>query len=117
MASVASVTLFEELGMAIMGRHRRGSVTIQLRRFVALFGVEPYVCALVWHELVASSWTAFTRCPKPEHLLWALLFLKCYPTEELLATQVGAVDEKTIRKWVWFYVEGIANLATKFVSL
>lgn len=115
-SQVLSAASFEKLGMAIMGRHCRGSALIRIRRFVALFGVEPYMCAIVWRELVASGWTRFTRRPKAKHFLWALIFLKCYPTEGFLAAQVGAVDEKTIRKWVWYYVEGIAKLAPKFVS-
>jgi hypothetical protein len=117
MACALSATSFEELGITIMGRRQRGSRETRLRRFVALFGIEPHLCAIVWRELIASGWTSFTRRPEPKHLLWTLLFLKCYPTEEFLATLVGAVDEKTTRKWVWFYVEGIASLATKFVSL
>ena len=28
----------------------------------------------------------------------------------------GGVDEKTVRKWVWFYVQGISELASKAVS-
>jgi len=41
---------------------------------------------------------------KPEHLLWALLFLKVYGDESYMATLCGgsggAVDEKTFSKMV-----------------
>ena len=42
-------------------------------------------------------------------------FLKVYATEENNASHVGA-DEKTFRKWVWFYAECIANLERNVVS-
>jgi hypothetical protein len=36
---------------------------------------------------------------EPEHLLWALLFLKLYCIEDVLVTLLGR-DDGTIRKWV-----------------
>ena len=79
--------------------------------------MEPAHVAFNWRELVNSAWTLFSdsRGANPEHLLWSLLFLKTYSTEEILAAQVGA-NEKTFRRWAWFYAEGIANLDCKFVS-
>jgi hypothetical protein len=46
---------------------------------------------------------------QPEHLLWCLIFLKQYKTENQNHALVKA-DEKTIRKWVWIFVDLIANL-------
>jgi len=50
-------------------------------------------------------------------MLWGLLFLKSYGTEERHVAQVGGVDEKTFRKWAWYYAEAIADLAPRVVSL
>jgi hypothetical protein len=38
-----------------------------------------------------------------------LLFLKGYSTEAYNRTLLGA-DEKTIRKWVWAWVQAVADL-------
>lgn len=107
---------FEDFGFGIIGCKRRGSSKSRLRRFKAHFGAEPAIVAIIWRELAWSGWLRFAgRTPKPEHLLWALLFLKNYSTEEIHATLVHSC-EKTFRKWAWFYALGIANLDRKFVS-
>lgn len=111
---------FEELGSSIMRRRgkkqREGSGKCWKRRFIALFGMEPVHVAILWTMLVGSGWLEYSgsRGSNPEHLLWALLFLKCYSTEELHAAQVG-VCEKTFREWTWFYLTGIAKLDKKIV--
>jgi hypothetical protein len=46
--------------------------------------------------------------------MWALLLLRTYNREEVLATMAG-VDEKTFRKWAWKLVEKLAQLQ-KLVS-
>ena len=109
---------FEAMGLALMGRlNSRCSVNTRKDRFIAFFGMDPAYVAFTWCELVTSGWTQFSgsRGADPEHLLWCLHFLKTYGTEQILADQVGA-DEKTFRRWAWFYAEGIANLDHKFVS-
>jgi hypothetical protein len=52
---------------------------------------------------------------KPEHLLWALKFMKTYATEENLAKEFG-VTRKTLRKWIWATIEGIAKCRKQVVS-
>ena len=56
------------------------------------------------------------RSPSPAHLLWALSFMKTYATEENMASFFGGVDEKTMWKGVWFYANGISEMASKVVS-
>ncbi|KAH9118088.1 hypothetical protein LEN26_012265 [Aphanomyces euteiches] len=46
---------------------------------------------------------------RDEHLLWAMLFLKVYSSENVHAT-IAAVDEKTFRKWSWAILEALASL-------
>jgi hypothetical protein len=54
------------------------------------------------------------------HLLWALFFMKCYPTEELACITAGgprrAVDQKTLRKHIWPFIIAIADLESHVVS-
>lgn len=72
--------------------------------------------AITWRKLHESGWLEFAgRRPKPEHLLWALNWMKSYNTEDIGASLAG-VDEKTYREKVWFYLEGIARLDTTIVS-
>jgi hypothetical protein len=65
--------------------------TKTLRSFRAKLGVCPNVCCDVWERLQS-------RRPKnvmPKHLLWGLLFLKVYRTEDVLtATSRARVPKK-----------------------
>ena len=118
--SVLTAGGFETIGFAMMLPKKpnpgRYSNKTRLRRFKGWFGTDAKIVALTWAGLFASGWLNYARHPKPVHLLWALLFLQTYSTESILASQAGGVDEKTLRKWVWFYAEGIARLTSKVVS-
>jgi hypothetical protein len=56
---------------------------------------------------------------KPANLLWALMFLKLYCAQSVLATLAGAgeksMDEKTFRKWTWLFVEEINHLKYRVI--
>jgi len=108
---------FEELGFDLLKCKSKGSWTSRSRRYKAFFGAEPEVVANLWRQLYESKWLHFAgvRGPKPKHLLWALLFLRRYGTEETMAVLTG-VSEKTFRKWAWFYATGISKLDKIFVS-
>ena len=110
-----STEVFAELGGMIMNRNKNQSSKVFMTRFRAWFGTDPFHCSIIWKMLHHSQWLEFTTNARPQHLLWALLFLKCYGTECLHAAQVGA-NEKTYRNWVWFYLRGISNLDKKIVS-
>jgi len=107
---------FELLGSKMMGFNKKGKKAIK-HHFMAHFGLDPKMVSIVWQKLAASGWLRFAgvRGAKPEHFLWCLYWFKCYDTEELCAARVGC-DEKTFRKWAWFYAEGIANLSSSVVS-
>jgi hypothetical protein len=45
----------------------------------------------------------------PVHLLWALMFLKQYNTEEVTASMAGC-DKKTFRLWCWLVVRVLADM-------
>ena len=108
---------FEAIGLLMMreGKSQCKSEKVRNRRFKAWFGTTPKYVELLWDNLILSGSLATLRRAEPKHLLWALLFLKQYSREEDHAAQVGGVDEKTFRKWAWFYVHGIAELAPSLV--
>jgi hypothetical protein len=116
----ASADQFLDLGREIMDSRRRGgqgrrrSAERELRRFKAFFGVQPARASEVWSLLLGHN----LMPPKalPVHLLWALLFLKLYGTEDVNAGMIGH-DEGTIRKWVWLLVKAMHDLSKILVSI
>jgi len=92
------------------------------KRWMSLFGVSPFVCALIWNMLAPTINTTFGHCVHPRHLLWALCFLKVYATEKPMRIICGggskqdAPDEKTYRKWVWIFVYSMHDLYDTLVS-
>ena len=82
------------------------------RRWASNFGTTPAVCVFLWKEI--DPLNSMPRGAQPKHLLWALYFLKVYPTEEQ-AVSLDA-DEKTFRKWSEHFVMAISFLEFKVVS-
>lgn len=105
------------IGMSIMGRNHHHANETSRRRFSAWFGTDPQTCAILWEKLNYYGWLDYAgiRGTHPKHLLWSLMFLKCYATEAVHSANVG-VDEKTYRKWIWFYLEGITLLRKHIVG-
>jgi hypothetical protein len=107
---------FAELGFRMIGCKTRGTAKTRARRFKAHFGLEPGIAAEIWRELYWSGWLRYAGLrPNPNHLLFALVFLRCYCVEEIHAT-LCKTNVRTFRRWAWFYAEGIANLDKKYVS-
>ncbi len=56
-----------------------------------------------------------------KYLLWAPHFLKVYPKQSLgclaVGASAGAINRKTHRKWVWAFINAVANLVDIAVSL
>lgn len=84
-------------------KHKSFSKYVGLCRFKAFFGVSPSICAMAWQHLKTSLPTDYNEM----HLLWALLFLKCYNTESVNCSIAGC-DEKTFRKRIWVVIEMLA---------
>lgn len=82
-----------------------GEGVVALRRFRALFGVSPACAGAVWGMLQGR----IMQGALPLHLLWGLHFLKHYSLEAVNAL-VWRCDEKTHRKWSWYFVHCIAHL-------
>jgi len=108
---------FEELGFDLFKCKSKGSWTSKSWWYKAFFGAELQVVSNLWRQLYESNWLYFAgaRGPKPEHLLWALLFLHRYGMEETMAV-FTRVSEKTFCKWAWFYATGISKLDMIYVS-
>lgn len=86
------------------GNRRVGCTKVEFRR---LFGASPSVTSTVWGGIEDS----LPEGGKPEHLLWALLFLKQYSTEPCNKSLTGAT-RTTLRHWTWPVIKAIAGLKT-----
>jgi hypothetical protein len=115
---------FRKLGGEIIGCDPEGrSETVFSGLFLSFFGVEPNVCVTAWDMIISSAASeeeSEFSSAKPEHLLWALLFLKKYGDAgemcRLAGGDSGSVDEKSFRKWSRLFVERIACLLLDVVS-
>ena len=73
---------------------------------------------IVWFMLVESghmSKKSILFKARPQHLLWALMFLKMYASTSVNAS-FARCDEKTFRKWCWKVIEALSSLALDHVS-
>jgi hypothetical protein len=86
--------------------------TKTLRSFGAKFGACPNVCCDFWERLQSRR----PKCVMPKHLLWGILFLKVYGTEDILRNMVGAT-RKTFHKWSWKIVEIVRDMEAEVVSV
>jgi hypothetical protein len=101
---------FSLIGAELMGRDSsHGSALTFDRRFRSTFGTSPDVCAVIWNMLDPYN-TIAHEGTSPQHLLWALMFMKMYAKESVRCSMAGGVDEKTLRKWVWIFVIEISFL-------
>ena len=100
-------------------RRKVGTAAREDRRFREHFGAPFAIVRMVWDMLVEGY--LLPEKSKPKHLLWTLYFLKCYPKEgpgcAAVGGSKGAIDPKTMRKWVWLFLERINELADEVVSL
>ncbi len=114
-------TVFFHAARDIMNRVRRkvGTATREDRRFCEHFDAPFVIVQMVWDMLEEGG--LLPEQGKPKHLLWALYFLKCYPEEgpgcAVVGETKGAIDPKSMRKWVWLFLERICKLADHVVSL
>ena len=86
---------------------------LPLRNFKAHFGATPEICADIWQMINPPQ--HINRYARPVHLLWGLMLMRVYATEEILSAIAG-VTEKTYRKWAWKFIIAVSNLSYSLVS-
>ena len=84
------------------------------RRFRALFGCAPVVAFSLWKYLISIKLLPVGGTMT--HLLWALMFLKVYPTDETMQALTGGADTKTMRKWIEYFLDAMDLLVPSLVS-
>lgn len=113
---VSYIKDFEKAAFAIMQRAITGSRVVRDRRVRAWFGCSLKTVAKIWY-LLDNSANKLPEQATQERLLWALVLMKRYDTEEFNAGIVGGVDEGTFRKWSWFFIEEISYLEHDLVCV
>ena len=84
---------------------RKLSTSTINRRCAAVFGLKPKIGVDLWYHLKGL----LPNGAAPEHMLWALSFLKLYEVEEARASRLG-VHEETCRKWTKVLIFAISKL-------
>jgi hypothetical protein len=88
------------------------------RQFRSFFDARQEIVEMVWDMLREGG--LHPKNSEPKQLLWALYCMKLYPREgpgcSAVGGSKGAIDSKTMRKWVWLFLEHIAKLADDVVS-
>jgi hypothetical protein len=86
--------------------------------FRKFFGMSVRVVEILWELVVCDKLQPGGG--HPEHLLWMLFFMKVYPKQGpgwlVVGASASAVNPKTHRKWVWAFIEAIAELIDVVVS-
>jgi hypothetical protein len=106
---------FVRLGLKFSGHkiRRAWDDKINIRRWKSWFGPSPLVCRQLWIAL--QPFCAIKEDVMPVHLLWALVWLKGYAKESVLAG-IAATTEKTFRQYVKMIVQAISDLSAEWVS-
>lgn len=104
-------------GLELLGSDEAAQARVNrstnIRRFKRHYASSPSACANLWATLQTTT-VAEAHIPRANRhdldmFLMSLLYMKVYPTEEVLAMRFN-IHEQTARKWARFYVEKIAAL-------
>lgn len=103
-------------------KHKVGAELSKDERFRSFFGCGAEVALITWKRMVRHD-----LLPREVedasilHFMWALFFMMVYPGDKaasaLAGGSQGAIDPKTLRKYVWPMIRAIASLEPFVVSL
>ena len=84
-------------------------------RFKSVYGTYPIVIYDLWTRLVTLNVVKIDDIMKLKRFFFMFDFLQNYCKETQCAMDFG-VDEKTYRKWVWFFLEKVSIISKNVVS-
>lgn len=93
MAPLVEADLFMNLWRE-MSSLQPSSPLVENIRFQDFWWVSPKICSIAWNYL--ADWELMPRGGKPTHLLWELLFLKQYSTENIIANTVKTSEKRFV---------------------
>ena len=110
------------IGLELAGfsswRQKRVGSFSNRRRFKTVYGSSPEDLARMWSDLLTTSVPGArvkTSWADPVQFLMTHYWLRNYPTETCM-TGIFKLTEKTIRKWVWYFLEKIAALKSDKIT-
>jgi hypothetical protein len=74
----------------------------------AFYGTNAAVMSDLWERCRRPCKT------EPKHLLWALMYMKLYCPEDVMAI-LCSTSKNTLSKWVWLWIEAIADLSVEVI--
>ena len=96
-----------------------GSDAMEDWAFREFFGTTATVVSKIWGNLSQQGTDPIEGTAK--HLLWSLYFMRAYPKQGVTCAVVGGsasvIDPKTLQKFIWPFIEAIAELTSDVVSL
>ena len=96
---------FIQSALPMMGKNGNPTTNEFHRAFRGYFSLTPSLCVHVWDEIE----NLLPRGGKPFHLLWGLLYLKVYASEDVLVAFANTT-RKTFRKWSKIVTKLMAHL-------
>jgi hypothetical protein len=96
------------------GRRASSAATFN-DRWTSHFNTEPEVCLQIWMMIQDNPVDGLDYNFRPEHVLWALLFLKLYDSYTVLSGMCGC-HEDTYSDWMWRVLQVIMYLEDEVVS-
>ena len=108
---------FIDVGFELLQFKRKEWNTTSARRWKASFGCSPTCCAIVWQMMDPPNNSFIPNNCHPKHLLWALMHMKLYTSQDALSSAVGGVSAKTVRKWVRAFIRELSQLSQTLVSV
>jgi hypothetical protein len=113
-AKVFSKKEFHAFGLELAGHPQWKAYKhhCNIDRYRQAYGVTPKTVARVWHELRTSndSQAKLPTNSEPIHLLLSIRFLWRYEVYEDLGRFFGIQSPKTVKKWLWDYLQRIRRM-------
>lgn len=100
---------------SIIGKRGRQSIERFRIRFHDSFGCSIFFARKLWKRIMKFKNGQIMRGACFKHLLWALFFINHYGKEAAMKSVIHH-DEKTIRKWTWYFINALADLVPSVVS-
>jgi DDE superfamily endonuclease len=94
-------------------KHRKWAIETEEQKFRSHFGCSIDVAVDVWNLIH----TDLKHAAQPKHLLWSLVFVKIYATEDVHCRIVSWPDPKTFREYSWYFLGKIASLKEQVIVL
>lgn len=119
MAAVTDAKTVMNVARDVLGipRDKKVSEKVEDRRVRSFFGAPAPVIAELWNRIQPLIDEQSRKAAMLKHLLWALVFIFVYSTEEVHCRIVGWPDPKTYRKWSWYMLRKIAALKDDVICL